>query len=810
MSREHESGIVGRIVSSAAIAFFWALYVPGNAYVNNVQEFPLIRPLSLLAVALGVWIAGTVLLFAAFTLLSRLSKCLHCLSLALLCGVTFAAYVQGNLIKVDYGVLDGRAIPWDQMVLVGVAGVLVWAAIVLGLLGFAWFREKLASEKLWMFAGVFMAYLALVTVLQFLSLKPAQEKPTEFSSRNLMTVSSQRNIVLFVVDSLERSLMDEFLQTHPAYREMLSGFTYYHNTVGKFPNTVRALPQLVTGYDEKEPTDSNTEFKERAFGNSAFFQKIQEAGFVADLYTTPNFAPSLALAEKMGCWGNVVGSESGLREKMNGYIDAVNAAWFTYLPHFLKRHYRACYLGHVGGEDAVALDCRKVESMVCPEGREVVLDIQPTKRLKVYHFWGAHPPEYTVEHVRLAFDRIGRYLAALKRDGLWEKTTVLIMADHGIINRQNPTFLCSNGAGPLTVSEMPVSYGGLGEVLIQALEGGGVSVPRADGERVFFYTRRFDAAGREIKGDPLSIYEGETLSRLEMDGGQTVEGAGKGAFIWTTGKRCRYGIPVPKELVGTNMMVRIDTSAMLGKKQVEQVVRFTLNGQDVEEETWHWPQSMSRSIGLMASSAVNTGRVLWVGMEIRDPVTPQFLEVNPLDNRQLGIRLARFRLIPLPDGDAKGAASFVEECPFEYELVRGFHAPEASGRWNSDTSSCVRIRMPRRLEGQTARAVFTLSPFLAGEKVPRQRMEILSEGVSLLSRTLTAARVQDVEVDIPASCVKRGRVTLEFRIPDTVSPAEAGVSTDPRRLGIFMRAYRLEPSRAPSERSAAPASKVAN
>ena len=127
------------------------------------------------------------------------------------------------------------------------------------------------------------------------------------------------------------------------------------------------------------------------------------------------------------------------------------------MPHLLKRHfwfYSGDFNNLQGGEsaDVYKINDEKFYNSLLSERIEVQ-DKEGAFRL--YHLNGAHPPysinEYAqevssdktsmIKQAKGALYIVEEYINQLKKSGIYDKTTIIIIADHGSVNlEQNPLF----------------------------------------------------------------------------------------------------------------------------------------------------------------------------------------------------------------------------------------------------------------------------------------------------------------------------------------------------------------------------------
>jgi len=124
-------------------------------------------------------------------------------------------------------------------------------------------------------------------------------------------------------------------------------------------------------------------------------------------------------------------------------------------------------------------------------------------------------------------------------------------------------------------------------------------------------------------------------------------------------------------------------------------------------------------------------------------------------------------------------------------LLSGWSTPEHWGVWSNSRSASILVPCPQLTEAQRSfMIVLTLTGFVAADRTGTE------VSIRLGEKTLWSGRLGAEPMDIPlnierAWCSDK-RVKLELDIPHPQSPAQLGVSDDPRMLGVGFIAFRLQ------------------
>jgi hypothetical protein len=126
----------GAIAIVAALATTLTLFLPSIVYLTNSREFAATYA-DVLASGLALAVALSLPLWLGLIILDRAVPAWRAPALALLCGVAFLVWLQGNFLLWPYGLLDGSEIPWAEMRKYGYADGCLWLVVVITTLVFS-------------------------------------------------------------------------------------------------------------------------------------------------------------------------------------------------------------------------------------------------------------------------------------------------------------------------------------------------------------------------------------------------------------------------------------------------------------------------------------------------------------------------------------------------------------------------------------------------------------------------------------------------------------------------------------------------
>ena len=432
-----------------ACVFTFILFGPCEIYLQNMQEMPF-PFLTLVPVLL---LTGGLAFAALLAVLLLLRGKVFNLAVSLLFAGTLAGYLQGNLLNIDHGSLDGNAVNWQAFRLPMLLNCLVWLLIPAAVLLLLYLSRRLWTRAVEL-ASVILVGAQIVALIVLLAgaglgsvIRIGQEK-TYVSREGIYEVAGQNNVIVFLLDRLDNRFTDEVLALHPEWNDRLSGFTYYHDFTGSYANTRPAIAYFMTGV-EHDYTVPWKDYFHRAWNQPVhpLLQDIHSAGYTARVYTDCAYVFGQA-QDAEGFVDNIHrDAQTVHRELLLSQMLTLSA--YRYAPEALKPYFQI-YSGDLG--DIVSVDgdgfennLFTVDDVAFWKGyREhgLTIDQELDGLFQFYHFEGAHSPYVMDENAEPVLqgtrngqivgnmEMIFRYLDELEDKGLFEDATIIITTDH--------------------------------------------------------------------------------------------------------------------------------------------------------------------------------------------------------------------------------------------------------------------------------------------------------------------------------------------------------------------------------------------
>lgn len=457
---------------SLLFALTLGLFAPLDAYLGSVTEFwfswshilPALLVSSVLLFALGIGMGAV------------LPRKIKNVWVALLFIVGVGLYLQGQILNISYGVLDGKEIDWGAYKGYAVFNTLVWGALIVAVC-VALRRSPVRSATIIRWISLFLVYIQLAG----LSITGVRQRAHLVQPANgvlttdgLFSIGEDENVFVFILDTLGSDFFEHLLEQRPEIKELFDGFQYFADFSTTYPTTRGALPFILTGiYNDNKM--STGRYIAKAYDSTPFYKDLNELGFDIRLYTMNGFVPlsqARYIANKIDR-SAYPSSTTGLAAKLYRY------ALFRTVPHVLKPFFWL----HTGDFDiyraTVGYSVYQLDDPLFYETlRESKLQVGTHKAYRFYHFWGMHSPHVLNENMervdqstaeaqaRGLMRMMEEYFQQLKALGLYDTATIIVTGDHPKdvlprhLGKSRTAFLLKpkHARGLMTTNFLPASH----------------------------------------------------------------------------------------------------------------------------------------------------------------------------------------------------------------------------------------------------------------------------------------------------------------------------------------------------------------
>ena len=444
--RNWKQRLLNALPVSLAIAFTFFLFQPLEVYLKN-GSFLVFRLADLTPTL--IWLSAAVFVGLGATLTLLRGK-IHNAFVSLSVGFLICGYLQCNLLNVDHGTLDGAEVVWRDYAVWAILNLLLW--VVISLLPFL---LHYLFPKIWKYAvrGVSALLLAVQIVALIVLIFTADSfvKDGFLVRDGIYDVSDDNNVIVFLLDRFDKKYADKQLaDPNDNVEEKLAGFTYYENFVGCYSRTYPSVAYMLTGI----PTDYSVEpmsYLKEAWTTSPFLSDLHRSGCDTRIYTEISYSIGNAgwAAE------NVDNASAHSAKPDRGRILSamMMLSAYRWTPEAMKPYfhfytddisYTYIYPDSPDSPDVYGTDDVRFRHDLVEQGLTVT---EAPSAFRFYHMQGSHDPFYMDENGnRTTFsdyaegqfrqtkgdlNTIFAYIAMLKEKGLYDKTTIIITADHG-------------------------------------------------------------------------------------------------------------------------------------------------------------------------------------------------------------------------------------------------------------------------------------------------------------------------------------------------------------------------------------------
>lgn len=455
------------------ITFF--VYAPFELYLTNQTEFWFkLSMFAFVPIIISV-VVGAFLILVGHVIREKYRQYFS----AFIFGLALAIYLQSNFLNLQVGVLNGADINWKDYKVSFVVNLLVWMVCIITPCLLVKIKPQLMKKGM-SYVSALISIMQIVTliVLMITSYKPTEDLYKMYiSDKNLFEVSKDDNVVIFLLDMYDDRDFKNIIEAEPELANELDGFTQFANSTGNYSTTSYSLATLFTGqylYNDRPFSEQMTVAAEK----SQMLNTLSENGFRLDVYTYS--------------WGvlptNILSKTSNYVEgkvKIGDYYQFTKKLYqlvaCKYLPNIIKP-----YIWMNGTEfDQYKELSNNLQMEFDPNNvnfykklqKEGISTDSDQKCFKFIHLEGVHYPYYINEKVEMvdegetselkcargALQIVQTYMDEMKKQGVYDNSSIIIMADHGYYwdgVLTNPVLLVKprDAKGTLKVSNSPVSH----------------------------------------------------------------------------------------------------------------------------------------------------------------------------------------------------------------------------------------------------------------------------------------------------------------------------------------------------------------
>lgn len=474
--------------------------------------------------------------------------------LAVLFALTVAAYVQSLFLNKGMMPADGGFIGWTDFFFVSkmITSGLIWIAIVAGTIFLCrrFFHTFLKAAAVIACALIIVQLVGVGSVAVDAAKASASQNALPYVTKGgLLTVSPKSNVVVFVLDTYDTSILEEILAEDSNALADFEDFTYFPNSLGTMIPTTNAIPYMMTGLKPAVGQDIG-EYRRTKYEKGTFVSDIASQGYSVGVYTDSLMMDfhNPADCETAATTVNIHPVNQVPVDILRTFIAMEQCALYRESPWVLKPAFwyytsdinnRMIASSEDGNLDnsLYELDDAAILKMVRAHGLHVE-DDSPSGAFRFIHLFGPHFPfsvdengqavgtnqSNQIDQAKGSMKVVTEYLQQLKDLGLYDDATVIVTADHGIwyltddpvsepispIMLAKPAIGSAGAAGeakgahqrkPVLYSEAPVSHDDLFGTVMEAVHGdrskyGSTLFEISDPNRIRYFDALTNAGGQ--------------------------------------------------------------------------------------------------------------------------------------------------------------------------------------------------------------------------------------------------------------------------------------------------------------------------
>ena len=380
-----------------------------------------------------------------------------------LCSCGVCMYVQSLFMNGGLILNDNESIDWVGTFLPSmIISAVVWLAIIVAPQVFA-ARNRHGARVGVVAVSLFVILVQVIGVGSlFVGGKTdgGSVSPSVVTQKGVFEVSDKSNVIFMVVDHFDERELDKLVAANSHLLDFLPNATVYRNTMETMTPTEFALPYMVTAVRPEIGEDINGSYLCRRYTEGTFLKSLEDAGYSVGIYTDTLRLQHLSNEQvwnSVGCHTENIHPTDKQHLNRKGTLKILvkaslyrNLPWvlkppFLYTTSDLNKKMVARSRGKSSFDDQpFVIDDVAFYHKVLDKGLHIDKD-DDRGNFRLIHFDGNHRPWTKNEKVEVVkhtpegrdADAIGSlkiveaYIRELKDLGVYDKSTIIITADHG-------------------------------------------------------------------------------------------------------------------------------------------------------------------------------------------------------------------------------------------------------------------------------------------------------------------------------------------------------------------------------------------
>ena len=418
---------------AGGLLFVLFIYLPTDSFVSNYDQFEM---------TYSMFIGNYLLAYATYAVPSVFV--LTCIQgerfthvADVLSGVMLAMYVQFTFLNNELGLLGTSDAGLNERIPLLIFNALIWALII-AVPSAVRHISKNKLGKLSTGVGFFTIALVLVSYVLTLTMAPSDvfnlTSEFYFDPSDQYVLSANKNVVVFVWDAYDESYIDYNLLENPDLFDELNDFTVYTDACSVYDSTVTSMNQMFGGctFDNTLTFNDWSNNGWNSDNTIKFYSDLHDNGYVVNAY---NF-PSHHLECIDGKIDNLYRYDTPKPLEVDDFdYDDFNKSMkaltlYRAFPYIVKQFIpinEYNYKNFVIYKDIEDADYQNLDFL-----NNMNLSLGDFDScISIQHLNGTHLPNDPVISSQECLTLLAEYCDQLKELGIYDKTTIIILSDHG-------------------------------------------------------------------------------------------------------------------------------------------------------------------------------------------------------------------------------------------------------------------------------------------------------------------------------------------------------------------------------------------
>lgn len=367
-----------------------------------------------------------------------------------------ALYIQASWINPKLPELTGQLIDWNKYRVNMLADGIIWLILLLLPQLFILRNDEKKICRLCRYSSeIVMGIQGIALVILLLIPRESVIPDVQFTNDGKYSLGKEKNIIIFVMDSLGADSYEAAVAEYPEIIERLNDFTFFSNEVAGGSYTDLGIPVLMTGVEYDPEYMSYNEYLDDAWGIVDIYDRLSEEGWDIRFYTDNRYVRNVS----SGVVDNVIEGFSHyyIDEKLDFTRKMVRLVGYYSLPTSVKRFFHmnttdiTQYIVSDNSSDKEELENAGVSVFFDDVGfydeflKTGGFAIDCDNAYRLYHMTGPHEP-YTLDidgtvasngtsseskQIAGCFHIVSDMIDDMRKQGIYDSSTIIITADHG-------------------------------------------------------------------------------------------------------------------------------------------------------------------------------------------------------------------------------------------------------------------------------------------------------------------------------------------------------------------------------------------